>query len=83
MKNASAAPVFAPQVPPRAAATPWTERLMLRLMGLPTEEEIQDRLRNFRGVFTRMTPEQRASIEAWDGPDPDVLGPANGPRRKF
>lgn len=84
MKNrASAAPMFASPAPPRAAATPWTERLMLRLMGLPTDEEIQERMRNFRGVFARMTPEQWASIDAADAHDPDVMGSPNGPKRKF
>jgi hypothetical protein len=72
--------MFAPRA---AAATPWPERLMLRLMGLPTDEEIQERMRNHQGLFTRMTPEQWAIIDAWDGPDPDVLGPANGPKRTF
>jgi hypothetical protein len=52
-------------------------------MGLPSEEQIQERMRNFRGVFARMTPEQRAFVEAWDGPDPDVLGDPNGPKRTF
>jgi hypothetical protein len=79
--RASAAPMFAP--PRAAASTPWTERLMLRLMGLPTQEEIQERLRNHQGLFARLTPEQRAFLDAWDGPDPDVLGPANGPKAKF
>lgn len=82
--HASAAPRFASPAPPRtAASTPWTRRLMLRLMGVPTDEEIRERLRDFRGVFARMTPEQRTFLDNWDGPDPDVLGPANGPRREF
>jgi hypothetical protein len=84
MKNqVSVAPATASPASPRAASTPWTVRLMLRLMGLPTEEEVQERMRNFRGVFARMTPEQRAFIDAWDGPDPDVLGDPNGPKREF
>lgn len=85
MRNrASVAPIFASPAPPRAASsTPWGERLMLRVLGLPTEEEVAERLRNYRGFFARLTPEQRAAIDAWDGLDPDVLGPANGPKRTF
>jgi hypothetical protein len=81
--EASVAPITTSPAPPHAASTRWTERLMLRLMGLPSEEQIQERMRNFRGVFARMTPEQRAFVEAWDGPDPDVLGDPNGPKRTF
>jgi hypothetical protein len=50
---------------------------------LPTEEEVAERIRNYRGFFARLTPEQRAAIDAWDGPDPDVLGDPNGPKRTF
>lgn len=82
MRNhASAAPAFVPPAPPRAASTSWTERMLLRVMGLPTDEQIQERLRNHRGLFARLTPEQREAMYAYDGPD--VLGPANGPRRTF
>lgn len=52
-------------------------------MPLPSMEEVEERMRNYRGFFARMTPEQRAFLDAWDGPDPDVLGPANGPKRNF
>ena len=84
MKNrASAAPMFASPAPPRVRSTRWTERLMLRILGLPTEEEAERILRNRPGFFSSLTPEQRAAIDAWDGPDPDVLGPANGPKRTF
>jgi hypothetical protein len=86
MKNqASIAPSIAsPAAPqPATSTTPWTERLMLRLMGIPTEEEVTERMRNYQGFFARMTPEQRAFIDAWDGPDPDVLGDPNGPKRTF
>lgn len=82
MKNhASAAPLIAAQRPARP--TPWTERLMLRILGLPTEEEAERILRNRPGFFSSLTPEQRALLQTWDGPDPGVLGPANGPKRKF
>ncbi len=77
----SAAPIFASPAPPRAGRTPWGERLMLRILGLPTAEEAEERLRNYRGFFARLTPEQRAAINDYDGPE--VLGPANGPKRKF
>lgn len=50
-------------------------------MPLPTIEEVEERMRNYRGLFARLTPEARAAIEAYDGPE--VLGPANGPRRTF
>jgi hypothetical protein len=67
---------------PRAArSTPWTERLMLRILGLPTEEEAERILRNRPGFFASLTPEQRAAMYAYDGPE--VLGPANGPKRTF
>lgn len=82
MKNrASAAPMFALPVPPRTAAPSWAERLMLRLMGVPTDEQVEERLRNYRGFIARLTPEQIAAMDAYDGPE--VLGPANGPKRKF
>jgi hypothetical protein len=85
MKNrASAAPMFASPAAPRAArSTRWTERLMLRILGLPTEVEADRILRSRPGFFASLTPEQRASIEAWDGPNPDVLGSPNGPKRDF
>jgi hypothetical protein len=80
MKNrASAAPIFA--APRAARSTPWTERLMLRVLGLPSEEEAERILRNRPGFFSSMTPEQRAALGTFDGPE--VLGPANGPTRTF
>jgi hypothetical protein len=81
MRNrAPAAPMFAS--PPRPAAThPWYERLVLRVLGLPTIEEAERRLRSRPGFFARLTPEQIAAMDAYDGPE--VLGPANGPKRKF
>jgi hypothetical protein len=82
MRNrTSAAPIFAP---PRPAVThPWYERLWLRVMGLPTIEEAERRLRSRPGFIASLTPEQLAAMEAWDGPDPDVLGDPNGPKRTF
>lgn len=81
MRNrTSAAPIFAS---PRAASPSWGERLMLRLLGLPTEEEAERILRSRPGFIASLTPEQLAAIEAWDGPDPDVLGDPNGPKRTF
>lgn len=82
--RASAAPIFAAPAPPRPAAThPWYERLWLRVMGLPTTEEAERILRSRPGFIASLTPEQRAFIDAWDGPDPDVMGSPNGPRRTF
>jgi hypothetical protein len=82
MRNrASAAPIIA--APRPARSTPWTERLMLRILGLPTEEEAERILRDRPGFFASLTPEQRAAMNAWDGPDPGVLGPAHGPKREF
>ncbi|HEX5869594.1 MAG TPA: hypothetical protein VFY65_04200 [Longimicrobium sp.] len=81
MKNrTSAAPIFAS---PRAASPSWGERLMLRVLGLPTEEEAERILRSRPGFIASLTPEQRAFIDAWNGPDPDVMGSPNGPRRTF
>jgi hypothetical protein len=48
---------------------------------LPSMEEVEERMRNYRGFIARLTPEQIAAMDACDGPE--VLGPANGPRRKF
>lgn len=82
MKNrASAAPMFASPVPPRTAAPSWGERLMLRLMGIPTEEQMEERMRNYRGFIASLTPEQIAAMDATD--DFEVLGSPSGPRRKF
>jgi hypothetical protein len=79
MKNpASTTPIFAAS---RSANPSWGERLMLRILGLPTEEEAERILRNRPGFFASLTPEQRAAMYAYDGPE--VLGPANGPKRKF
>jgi hypothetical protein len=82
MRNrASAAPILVSPASPRARSTPWTERLVLRILGLPTEEEAERILRNRPGFFASLTPEQIEAIKAYDGPE--VLGPANGPKRKF
>lgn len=48
---------------------------------LPTEEEVEARLRSYPGFFASLTPEQRALMDAWDGPE--VLGDPNGPKRRF
>lgn len=79
---ASEASIAASPAPPRVARrTPWRERVMLRILGLPTQEEAERILRNRRGLFARLTPEQWAAM---DSIDPyEVLGPANGPMRKF
>lgn len=47
----------------------------------PSMEEVEERLRSDRGFFASLTPEQRAAMEAYDGPE--VLGDPNGPRRKY
>jgi hypothetical protein len=77
--QASAAPIFAA---PRPATThSWGERLMLRILGLPTEEEAERILRSRPGFIASLTPEQIAAMDAYDGPE--VLGSPNGPKRKF
>jgi hypothetical protein len=84
MKNrASAAPIFASPAAPRRSDAPfsWGERLMLRLMGLPTIEEVEERTRNYRGFIASLTPEQIAAMDATD--EFEVLGNPNGPKRKF
>jgi hypothetical protein len=54
---------------------------MLRVLRLPTLEEAERILRDRPGFFARLTPEQIAAMDAYDGPE--VLGPANGPKRDF
>lgn len=82
MRNrASAAPTFASPVPPRPATASWGERLMLRLMGVPTEEQMEERMRGYRGFIASLTPEQIAAMDATD--DFEVLGSPKGPKRKF
>jgi hypothetical protein len=44
-------------------------------------EDVEERMRSYRGFFARLTPEQIEAIKAYDGPD--VLGDPNGPKRKF
>jgi len=83
MRNrASVAPIFASPAPPRPSDTPsWGERLVARLLGLPSLEEAERRLRSEPGFIASLTPEQ---IEAINGRDEfEVLGPRNGPKRKF
>ncbi len=80
--RASAAPMLSSPAPPRpSAALSWAERLMLRVLRLPTIEEAERILRDRPGFFASLTPEQRATLDAYDGPE--VLGPANGPKRNF
>lgn len=83
MRNqASAAPIFAAPATPRpATAHSWSERLMLRVLGLPTEEEADRILRSRPGFIASLTPEQIEAINAYDGPE--VLGDPNGPKREF
>lgn len=82
MRNrASAAPMFASPAPPRTDAPSWVQRLMLRLMGVPTDEQVEERLRNYRGFVARLTPEQIAVMQSTD--DFEVLGDPNGPKRTF
>jgi hypothetical protein len=73
--------MFASPAPPRSASPSWIERVVLRILGLPTEEEAERILRSRPGFFASLTPEQIEAIKAHDGPE--VLGPANGPKRKF
>jgi hypothetical protein len=82
MRNrASAAPMFASPAPPRPASPSWGERLMLRILGLPSEEEAERILRSRPGFFASLTPEQIAMMDATD--QFDVLGDPNGPKRTF
>lgn len=83
MRNrTSAAPIFASPAPPRPSDAPsWSERIVARLLGLPSLEEAERRLRSEPGFIASLTPEQIAAMDAYDGPE--VLGPRNGPRRKF
>lgn len=48
---------------------------------LPSIEEVEARLRSYPGFFASLTPEQRAIMDAWNGPE--VLGDPNGPKRKY
>lgn len=81
-ERASATPIFSAPAPDRAAPrTSWRERLMLRLLGLPTPEQVEERMRNYRGFISRLTPEQIAMMHGCD--EFEVLGPANGPKRKL
>ena len=48
---------------------------------LPTMEEVEERMRNYRGFFSSLTPEQIEAIKACE--EFEVLGPANGPKRTF
>jgi hypothetical protein len=73
--------MFVSPAPTRPASPSLGERLMLRVLGLPTEEEAERILRSRPGFFASLTPEQRAAMYAYDGPE--VLGPANGPKREF
>lgn len=82
MRNqASAAPIFASPAVPSPASPSWGERLMLRILGLPTEEESERILRSRPGFIASLTPEQIEAIMAYDGPE--VLGSPNGPKRTF
>lgn len=83
MRNrASTAPIFASPAPPRpATAHPWHERLVLRLLGLPTIEEAERRLRSRPSFIASLTPEQIAMMDSTD--EFDVLGSPNGPKRDF
>lgn len=47
----------------------------------PTMEEVEERIRGYRGFFASLTPEQLAFVKAWDGPD--IHGDPNGPKRQF
>ena len=47
----------------------------------PSMEEVEERLRSYRGFFASLTPEQRAAFDDYDGPE--VLGNPNGPKRTF
>lgn len=82
MRNhASTAPAFAVPASPRPADRSWDERLMDRMLGLPPFEEAERRLRSRPGFIASLAPEQIEAIKSYDGPQ--VLGPANGPKRKF
>jgi hypothetical protein len=88
-RSASAALILRPAATQRTRRTSFSHpgwglrRIQPDWWPLPTMEEVEERLHNYRGFIARLTPEQIALMEAWDGPDPDVLGDPNGPKRKF
>jgi hypothetical protein len=47
----------------------------------PTIEEVEERLRGFRGFFASLTPDQLALLMDWEGPE--ILGDPNGPKRVY
>ena len=86
-RSASAALILRPAPMQRARRASFSHpgwglrRIQPDWWPLPTMEEVEERLRNYRGFFASLTPEQRAAMDAYDGPE--VLGPANGPKRNF
>ena len=81
-ERVTTAPVFASPAEPRSASShSWAERLMLRLLGLPTIEEAEARMRSRPGFIASLTPEQIAAMEEAD--PYEVLGSPKGPKRKF
>lgn len=48
---------------------------------LPSLKEAERRMRSHPGFIASLTPEQRAMIDAYDGPE--VWGNLNGPKRTF
>jgi hypothetical protein len=73
--------VAPPAAPQPSSAHSWFERLILRILGLPTIEEAERILRSRPGFIASLTPEQIAAMDAYDGPE--VLGSPNGPKRQF
>jgi hypothetical protein len=51
-------------------------------MPLPTMEEVEERLRGYRGFFASLTPEQVAILESLDEFGA-ICGDPNGPKRTW
>jgi hypothetical protein len=48
---------------------------------LPSMEEVEERMRNYHGLWETLSKEDREFLRTYDGPE--VLGNPNGPKRKF
>lgn len=59
----------APPPAPGPNGPTWAERLMMRIMGLAPMKEVDERMRGYRGHIARLTPQQIAAIDAYDGPE--------------
>ncbi|HEU0302826.1 MAG TPA: hypothetical protein VFR37_25415 [Longimicrobium sp.] len=88
MSNRTASPTLISRpAPPRARRASFSHpgwglrRVHPGWWPLPSTEEVEERLRNYRGFVAHLTPEQIAAMDACDGPE--VLGNPYGPKRTF